>query len=197
MRVAAVNSAPGLGAVIGGKVDLAFAFPALAGADAAGHSGRLTQDPDQADSALRVASGRPGQNLEGGHDQRVPGQKRQRLPIGAMHGRLAAPDVGIVETRHVVMDEARAMNELDRRGCRIGHGRVGIPAGHGDGHADRGANPGTAGIDRVIERGGESGRSGTALRRGNGGGDRRFDPCFQSHEAPGRKRNLIATTGGM
>src|SRR3546814_9266276 len=46
--------------------------------------------------------------------QRIAGEHRGPLVKGAVDGRLAAPDIVIVHARHVVMNEAVAVDAFDR-----------------------------------------------------------------------------------
>jgi hypothetical protein len=82
-----------------------------------------------------------------------------------VHRGPAPAAVGIVEAGHVVVDEARAVDDLDggRRGVRQ---RRRIVAA-GDRHRERELrpDPGAAGKQRVVERGGEP----RGRRRGGGG----------------------------
>ena len=53
-------------------------------------------------------------NFEGQRVQAVAGQHGLGLPEGLMHSRLAAPQVGIVHARQVVVDQRIDVNCLDR-----------------------------------------------------------------------------------
>ena len=74
---------------------------------------------------------RPRQHLESKDDEAVAGQHRQRLGIGAMHGRFPAPQVRIVETGQIVMHKACAMDQLQRDSGGIGQRRAVIATGGG------------------------------------------------------------------
>ena len=68
--------------------------------------------------------GRPGQALEGQHDQGVTGEHGQALAVSAVHRGLAAPGGGIVEAGQVIVDQRGAMQELYGDGCRGGQAGI-------------------------------------------------------------------------
>ena len=183
----------GLGAVIGGQVDLRFAFPALPGADAVRHPAAGGQHPDELQGARRVGLTRAGKNIEGQDDQAVTSQKRQRFGIGAVHRRLAAPDVGIVETGHVVVHKAGAVDQF-QRGCR-GVGKRGhvVAAGLRHRQKDRRPNPRAARCHGIVQRRGQLRRNRRARLRPLSLRDRPcdggFDPGAETH------RRLLFVSG--
>jgi hypothetical protein len=69
-----------------------------------------------------------------------------------MHRRLAAPDRCVVETGEVVVDQGRAMQQLDRCRRGIGQRRDILAAGAGDRETQPRADPGTAREDGVAHR---------------------------------------------
>jgi len=68
------------------------------------------------------------ERFESQDNQRIARQDRDRRSIFAMHGRLAAPDRRIVETRQIIMDQRGAVEKLDRRRRPVGCFRIGIAA---------------------------------------------------------------------
>src|SRR5918994_822835 len=63
----------------------------------------------------------------------VAGEHRQGLAEGAMNRGLAAPDRRVVEAGQVVVDQGGTVQELDRRRGGVGHNRLVLAAGEGDG----------------------------------------------------------------
>ena len=55
-----------------------------------------------------------GEDLEGERVEAVAGKHRLRLAEGLVHGRLAAPQVGIVHARQIVVDQRIDVDRLDR-----------------------------------------------------------------------------------
>ena len=75
-----------------------------------------------------------------------------------MHGRLAAPEVGVVEGREIVVDERGAMQQLDGDGGGLGSGGVAVAAGAGHGEHDLRADAMAAGEHRIAQGAGEKRR---------------------------------------
>lgn len=83
--------------------------------------------------ARRRAQGAAGDGLEGEHDQRVSGEDGQRFAERDVDGGLAAPGVGIVEAREIVVHQRGAVQEFDAGGGGVGERRAVFAAGGGDG----------------------------------------------------------------
>ena len=62
----------------------------------------------------------------GQRQKAVAGQNRRRLVEGAVHRRLAAPQIVIVHGGQIVMDQRIAVHALDGGGCAHGAVAVGI-----------------------------------------------------------------------
>ena len=58
--------------------------------------------------------GRVGDDLEGQLVEAVAGEHRRRFVEGAVHGRLAAPQVVVVHARQIVVDQRIDVDRLDR-----------------------------------------------------------------------------------
>ena len=103
------------------ELDAGFALPGLPGDDPVGHPDRAGNDQQQRRQPVGCRCRTAGQRLERHHDQRVPRQHREALAERAMDRRLTAAQRRIVETGQVVVDQGRAMQQLDR--SRRGVGR--------------------------------------------------------------------------
>ena len=57
-----------------------------------------------------------GENFEGDRLQRIAGQHRRRLVIGAVHSGPAPAQIIIIHTGQIVMDQRIGVNALERRG---------------------------------------------------------------------------------
>ena len=143
----------GLGLMIGRQIILRLALPSLTRADTTGHARALRQDHDKLRHTVGGDTRLPRKYLKGQHDQTVTGQNRQRLRIGLVHRRLAAPHVRIVKTGQVVVDKARAMDQLQRRGRRIRQPRPVVPACHRHRRQYRGPDPRTPRCRGISQRG--------------------------------------------
>ncbi len=143
--------------------------------------GAPAEDQGQLQGAHRILRARPRQNLERQDDETVSRQKRERLGVGAVHRRLSAADLRVVETGHVVMDEARAVDELQRRGRRVRDLGPVVPAGRGDGQKNGGPDPRAAGRHRIGQGRGEPRRRAAPLPDRDRSSHRRFDPSLECH----------------
>ena len=64
---------------------------------------------------MRQGGSRRGKNIESERQQAVARQDRRRFVEGAVHRRLAAPEIVIVHPRQIVMDQRIAVNAFERR----------------------------------------------------------------------------------
>ena len=167
--------------MIFGERNVVLAFPGLAGDEAVRHAGGLGQGADQRGDQVRRRHALTRNGLEGGDDQRVAGEKGQRLAIGDVNRGLAAAGIGIVETGQVVMDERGAMQQFDRGRGRLGRLGVFVAAGHGDRKAQARADARAAREHRIAQGGGDPRR----LAARGGMPDSRFegalDPLVHVH----------------
>jgi hypothetical protein len=169
--------------VIGGDVDIGLALPTLPGGDAARHA--HAPGDGERDGSRRRRIGRRGarHRLEGGHDQRVAGQQRQRLAIGGVHRGLAATRRRVVETGHVVMDQRRAMQQFERHRGGVAQAGIRVSAGAGDGQQQLGADPPAARKDRMAQGRGELRRRSGAFSARHRRLKRHLDPVARVHRA--------------
>ena len=137
----------------------------------------LADRADDACDAHRIVHGLPRQHLERHDDQRIAGKNRQWLAERAMDRRLAASEFGVVETRQVVVDQRRAVQQLDRRRRRITDRRPVVTAGRRYCEAQTRAQTRAARKHRMPQRGCEQGR-----RIALGGA---VQGCFQGLFDPG------------
>ena len=124
--------------------------------------GELERQVAEQGGAVAVAA---GEELEGERDQRVAREQGGRLVEGLVAGRSAAPQVGVVHARQVVMDQGVRMDALERDGG--GAGVAGRVEGARRRQGDHGPEAFAAGLQRVAHRGVEPGRAGV---RGRGQG---------------------------
>ena len=171
----------GLLALVFGQIDLRLAFPGLARDDAEGHADPVAHRAEDRPQPFRRAGGDARQRLEGQDDQRIARQHGQRDAEATMHARLAAPGFGIVEAGHVVMDEAGAVQQLDRGGGGGSQRRAVIAAGRRDGQRQARADARPLGEDRMPHRGREAGRGPGGLRQQDGIGQAGLDPRGDVH----------------
>jgi len=59
------------------------------------------------------------QDLVGHDNQAVAREQGQRLAILLVHSDLAATSVGIVKTRHIVVNQGGAMHDFNRHCCSV------------------------------------------------------------------------------
>lgn len=109
----------GFRAVIGLKINLGLAFPALPRANAVRHAAAPVQRQDKVICPRRILRADPRQHLKRHDNKPIAGQHRKRFAKGAMHRRLAAPDVGIVKSGQIIVHEAGAVNKFKRNGGGI------------------------------------------------------------------------------
>ena len=181
--------------MIGGKIDLRLAFPALPGADAKGHARAATQNADQFQCALRMVAAALCQQIEGQDDQAVAGQHCQRFGIGQMHRGLAPAQRRIIKTGQVIMHQACAMDQLQRRRRCIRQSGAIIATSQRHAEQDRGPDPRAAGCHRVMQRRGQPWRGNAALPQRNRRSDGSLDPRVQLHCSPPWRHCQTKVTG--
>ena len=104
--------------------------------------------------------------MKGQHDERIPGQDRQRFTEGGMDRGVTAAGCRIVETRQVVMHQRRAVQQFDGGSGGIGGKRRVITAGVGHRQTEPGTHAGTASKHRMPHGGGKQRRAGRRLGAG-------------------------------
>ncbi len=170
-----------LGLMIGGQVDGGFAFPPLPRADAKGHARPFAQNADEAKRAGRIPVRHAGEDVEGKDDQAVACQHGKRFGKGAMRGRAAPAQVGVIEHGQVVVDEAGTVDEFERGSGSIRQGGPIVPAGQRDRCQDRGADARAAGGGGMGQRGRQATRRGSGLADTDSRGNRGLDAGGQGH----------------
>lgn len=170
-----------LGRMVAREIRLGFPLPGLPRDDSAWHADSIAHDPKHLRQPVRRAAGGAGEGLEGEDDQRIAGEQGERFVEGHMQGGFAAPGSGIVEAGHVVMDEGRAMQHLDRGGRGVGQERPVVAVSAGDTEAEPGAEAGTGRKHRVANRGREPRRVTVGHRGIDRAGQCAFDPSLNVH----------------
>ena len=79
-------------------------------------AGGVGQHPDGLHPALRRHTGGLGNEPEGLRLEGIPRQHRQRLAVGLMAGRLSPPQIVVIHTGQVVVNEGVGVNQLQRTG---------------------------------------------------------------------------------
>jgi hypothetical protein len=179
--------------VVLGEVDVRLALPGLPRDDAARHPDRAADRHHQRRQAVGRPQGSSRQRLEGEDDHRVPGQHGQRLAEGAVDGGLAPADRRVVEAGEVVVDQGRAVQQLDRDRGGFCHRRLGLPAGTRHGQAEPGPDACAAREDRVPDGRGQPRRAVRAFRAG----DAAFRPArsasWRPRSASGARPSTVRT----
>ena len=165
----------GLLAVIGRKVGGGLAFPGLTRDDAGRCADGARQDRHQRAHARRHQR-RAGQRLESQDDQRVAAEHRDAFVEAAVHRRLAATQVGVVETGEVVMDQRGAVHEFDGGGGGVDEGAVVLAAGGGDRQGQARTDAGAAREYRVTHRCSQTVGAGRAIGAREGSFEGFLDP---------------------
>ena len=120
--------------MIGAQINFLFAFPALPGAYAVGHSCLLSQDVHQSNGALWIYGRVACENLKRHDNKTITRQNRKRFAISTVHRGLAPPCVGIIKTGQIIMHQRGAVDTLQSSRCCIGQFRAIITASCGDTH---------------------------------------------------------------
>ncbi len=173
----------GLGPLVVGERRGDLALPGLPCDDTVGRTHRARDGREQFGHAGGVPRCAQRQAFEGQHDERVAGQKGDRLAKLLMHRRLAASQRGVVETGHVVMHERRAMQEFYRRRGGVSGLRIGVAASERDRETQMRADAVASREHGVAKRRSEQRRGAAALRARHGGVQSLLDALQASHSA--------------
>ena len=149
--------------------DARLGLPGLPGDDPVGAPHAARDDLDQPSEPLRRGSRGARQRLEGEHDHRIPCEHGEGLTMNAVHCGLPAAQGRVVEAGEIVVHERGAVEQLDRRGSRVGESGGGVAAGRRDRDAKARTDARAGRKHRVFHRGDEPGRrfpAGHRLHRG-------------------------------
>ena len=135
----------------------------------------------QFETAPRIPARAARQRFEREHDQRIAREHRERRAEFDVNGRLAAPQIGVVETGQIVMDERGAMQQFDRGRGGVGRVRVAVAAGHRHRHAQLRADAVAAGEYRIAQGRGEQRGRARSLRMSDGLIQGSFDSRRDAH----------------
>jgi hypothetical protein len=104
----------GLSGVVRGELDVLLELPCLAGNEADPRPGRLDERQHRRHAELGATRETARERVERLDHEAIPHEHGHGFAIHAVHGGSTAANVGRVEARQVVVNERRAMEELDR-----------------------------------------------------------------------------------
>jgi hypothetical protein len=99
-------------------------------------------------------------------DQSVTCEQSQRLAKLLVNRDLAASDVGIVKTRHVVVHQGCTVHQFNGNGSRVGQRSIVFPAGLGHGQTQLRADASAAWKHRMAHGGHQAGRGTVGVCQG-------------------------------